>query len=77
MLYTMVHYDQVRKGWFIPKGHPAVVWMDGPIKNRKTQEIVTTKDLFFENYWVHSSKECLVVRRFNETHELWFMYVMK
>lgn len=73
----MVHYDQFRKGWFIPKGLPAVVWKDGPLKDRKTHEIVTTKDLFFQNFLVQSTKEYLVVHYPNENQELWFMRIMK
>ena len=59
----------------IPKGSDVCVWKDGPLKKRKYISTKATRDIVLDidATIFHISKDVIVLMKYNEDKELWFM----
>lgn len=81
---TYVHYDKFNKSWFIPKGEDGIAWQDGPLKDRKTHNIKTSKDIIAFNSntgfgfeaFVSTDTHLVIINR-SSGDKPWFLQVNK
>ena len=74
----MIQFDAEAQEWYIPKGCPGTVWKDAPLKKIVYHETKTTEGRWYNRHeLLTSTKDHLVVKRYNESKQLWFLKVEK
>ena len=77
-MVSTVQFDAGAQEWYIPKGYPGTVWKDAPLKEMVYDETKTSWGCWYNRHEViMSSKDHLLIKKFDEANQLWFLKVEK